>query len=130
MPREFARRERVAEALKRELGDLITSQVADPRVTLATITGVDVSPDLKHAKIYVGAFDSTAPAEPADEVLAGLRAARGFLKRELGKRLRLRIMPELRFIEDATERKAQRLERLIDNAVAEDTRDNSDHGAT
>jgi ribosome-binding factor A len=127
MPREFARRERVSEELKRELGILITTQVKDPRVKLASITEVDVSPDLKHAKVYVGAFDPAAPAQPADTVLAGLRAARGFLKRELGKRLRLRIMPELHFIEDVTEREAQRLEQLIDDAVAEDARHNLDH---
>ncbi|ROO28335.1 ribosome-binding factor A [Salinisphaera orenii MK-B5] len=129
MPREFARKHRVAEEIKRELGVLITTQVKDPRVRLATITDVDLSPDLKHAKVFVGAFDVTASSEPASEVLAGLRAARGFLKRELGKRLRLRTMPDLRFYEDATEREAQRLTRIIDDAVAEDTRHDVDEDA-
>lgn len=122
MPREFSRKHRVAEELKRELGVLITTQVKDPRVALAAITEVSVSSDLKHAKVYVGTFDVTAATEQAGEVLAGLRAARGFLKRELGKRLRLRTIPELRFYEDATEREAQRLSQLIDSAVAEDRR--------
>lgn len=120
MPREFARKHRVAEELKRELGVLITTQVKDPRVRLAAITDVDVSPDLKHAKVYVGTFDVNADAEQPGQVVAGLQAARGYLKRELGKRLRLRVMPDLRFYEDATEREAQRLTQIIDEAVAED----------
>lgn len=120
MAREFSRQQRVGEELKRELGYLITTQVKDPRVSLVTVTDVDVSPDLKNAKVYIGTFDVTAEVENPDQALAGLRAARGFLKKELGKRLRLRVMPELRFIEDATEREAQRLDKLIANAIAED----------
>lgn len=120
MAREFARRERVSEELKRELGVLISTRVKDPRISLVVITDVDVSPDLKHAKVYVGNFDLNAPASQIAEALEGLRAARGFLKQQLGKRLRLRVMPELRFIEDATEREAQRLDQLITGAVEQD----------
>jgi len=120
--REFSRKHRVAEELKRELGILITTEVKDPRVRLVAITDVEVSQDLKHAKVYVGSFDVTAATEDASQALEGLRAARGFLKRALGKRLRLRSMPELRFIEDTTERDAQHLSSLIDSAVAEDQR--------
>ena len=122
MPREFARRDRVAEELKRELGDLITTQVKDPRVRLVAVTEVKMSPDLKHAKVYIGTFDVTASQERPEEVLEGLRAARGFLKREIGKRLRLRVIPDLVFVEDATEREAQRMDQLIGSAVAEDRR--------
>ena len=89
---------------------------------LVAITDVEVSQDLKHAKVYVGSFDVTAATEDASQALEGLRAALGFLKRALGKRLRLRSMPELRFIEDTTERDAQHLSSLIDSAVAEDQR--------
>lgn len=123
MAREFTRRERVGEELKRELGSLIATQVKDPRVSLVAITDVDVSPDLKHAKVYVGTFDVTAAVEKPAEALEGLRAASGFLKKQLGKRLRLRVMPELRFIEDATEREAQRLDRIISGAVEQDRAD-------
>jgi len=138
MAREFARKERVAEELKRELGVLITRQVKDPRVALAAITDVDVSPDLKHAKVYVSTFDVTASADRTQEVIAGLRAARGYLKRELGKRLHIRSIPDLRFAEDTTERDAQHLKQVIDDAVAEDRkhedpdsgqRDSGDDGA-
>ena len=122
MAREFSRKHRVAEELKRELGILITTEVKDPRVRLVAITDVEVSQDLKHAKVFVGSFDVTAATEDPSQALEGLRAARGFLKRALGKRLRLRSMPELRFIEDTTERDAQHLSSLIDSAVAEDQR--------
>ncbi|MES1926876.1 30S ribosome-binding factor RbfA [Salinisphaera sp. T31B1] len=120
MPREFTRRHRVAEELKRELGILLTTEVKDPRVRLVAITDVEVSPDLKYAKVYVGSFDVTASADPVPDMLDGLRAARGFLKRALGKRMHLRVMPELRFIEDATEREAHRLESVIKAAVDAD----------
>lgn len=120
MAREFNRRDRVAEELKRELGSLITTQVKDPRVELASITDVEVSPDLKYAKVYVSTFDVTAADSRGQEIVAGLAAARGFLKRELGKRLRMRVMPELTFVEDTTEREAHRLEQVIDEAVEAD----------
>lgn len=122
MPREFSRKHRVAEELKRELGVLITTEVKDPRVRLVAITDVEVSRDLKYAKVFVGTFDVTAEAESSSQALEGLRAARGFLKRALGKRLRLRVIPELRFEEDTTERDAHRMSGLIDSAVAEDRR--------
>ncbi|AWN17593.1 30S ribosome-binding factor RbfA [Salinisphaera sp. LB1] len=128
MGREFSRHQRVREELKRELGVLIATQVKDPRVTFVTITDVEVSPDLKYAKVFVSNFDVTAPAEKSAEAIAGLRAARGFLKKHLGQRLRLRVMPDLRFIEDATEREAQRLDQIISGAVRED-RDNAESTA-
>ena len=122
MAREFSRKHRVAEELKRELGILITTEVKDPRVRLVAITSVEVSADLAYAKVYVGSFDVTAPPEEANKAIEGLNAARGFLKRALGKRLRLRVMPELRFIEDTTERDAQHMREVINSAVAEDRR--------
>lgn len=122
MAREFTRRDRVAEELKREIGSLITTQVKDPRVQLAAITDVEVSPDIKYAKVYVSTFDVTAPQAKGQEVVEGLRAARGYLKRELGKRLRMRSMPELTFLEDHTEREAHRMSKVIDEAVEADRR--------
>jgi len=126
MPREFSRRQRVAGEIQKELGDIIATRLKDPRVRLATITEVDVSPDLKHAKVHVGVFDIVSAADTAPEVLAGLKHARGFLRRELGKRTRLRVLPELRFVQDTTERDAQHLESIIRQAVDADVQR---HGA-
>ena len=120
MAREFSRRHRVAEELQRELGLLITSEVKDPRVQFVSISEVELSADLQHAKVYVANFDVTAEDDRAARAIEGLKAAEGFLKKKLGQRLRLRVMPELRFIEDTTERDAQKMDRLIESAVASD----------
>lgn len=117
MPKEFSRSRRVAEQIKRELSLLIATEVKDPRVAGATVTDVEISRDLAYAKVYIGIYD--LDADGAD-VIAGLRHASGFLRGRLGASLRLRAVPELSFIEDVTEREAHRLERLIDDAVAED----------
>ena len=123
MPREFSRNRRVAEQLKRELGLLIATEVKDPDTAGATVTGVDLSPDFSHAKVHIGVYD---PAADGAAVVAGLKRASGFLRGRLGKTLRLRKMPELRFLEDVTEREAHRLERLIDDVVDEDRRRHRD----
>lgn len=117
MPNEFPRSRRVAEQIQRELGLLIASEVKDPRVHLATVTDVEVSRDLAHARVYIGVLEMQ---EDPDEVMAGLRRAAGFLRGRLARSLKLRTVPELRFIEDTTERNAQRIASLIDQAVAED----------
>ena len=120
MAREFSRKQRVAEELQRELGLLINSEVKDPRVRFVSISDVEVSPDLKFAKVFVANFDVTAEDDRATRAIEGLKAAEGFLKKKLGQRLHLRVMPALRFIEDTTEREAQKMDRLIESAVAAD----------
>lgn len=126
MPREFSRNRRVAEQVKRELGLLIATEVKDPHTAGATVTEVDLSPDFGHAKVYIGVYD---PAADGAAVVAGLRRAAGFLRGRLGASLRLRTVPELRFLEDVTEREAHRLKRLIDDAVAEDHRRHREDGS-
>jgi len=130
MARDSSRRHRVAEELQRELGLLITSDVKDPRVQFVSISEVELSADLQHAKVYVANFDVTAEDDRAVRAIQGLKAAEGFLKKKLGQRLRLRVMPELRFIEDTTERDAQKMDRLIESAVASDEAVSNDATAT
>lgn len=109
MARDYPRRYRVADQLQRELGVLLR-EVKDPRVTgMVTVASVDVSPDLRSAKIYVAILDHDEP----DGVIAGLRAARGFLRSRLAGRLDLRVAPELRFIHDTTPDAADRVHRLL-----------------
>lgn len=129
MPREFSRRHRVAGEIQRELGDLIATRLKDPRVRMATITEVDVSPDLKHAKVYVGVFDVVSDDDIAPEVMEGLQHASGYLRRQLGRRMRLRVLPDLRFYHDTTERDAQHLESVIREAVEEDERQHPDESS-
>ncbi len=83
------------------------------------VTDVQVSRDLAHAKVFVAAADLS---DDSDAAVRGLTRAAGFLRRRLGEGLRMRTVPALRFIEDRTEREAAKLDRLIEDAVAEDRR--------
>lgn len=109
MPREYPRRYRVADQIQRELGDLLRG-VKDPRVQgLVTVSGVDVSPDLKHAKVFVTVLEHDAP----EDSVAALNHAATYLRSQLGRRLELRTVPRLVFHYDATLDQADRVERLL-----------------
>ncbi|THF67129.1 30S ribosome-binding factor RbfA [Pseudothauera nasutitermitis] len=117
MAKEFSRGQRVAEQIRRELAELIRLEVKDPRVGFISLTEVEVTPDYAHAKVY---FTSMHGEEGLDEILAGLRRASGFLRRELGRRVRIHTTPELHFQYDKSLEQGSRLSRLIDEAVRED----------
>ncbi len=117
MAREFSRSARVAQQIQRELGELLGREAGDPRLHGVTVQGVRVSRDLAHAKVYVSFL---APGEDAEELLTALHHAGGFLRSELAQRMRMRVMPHLRFIHDDTQERGERLEALIDQAVAGD----------
>ncbi|HNH14201.1 MAG TPA: 30S ribosome-binding factor RbfA [Rhodocyclaceae bacterium] len=123
MPKEFSRSSRVAEQVRRELAELIQLEVKDPRVGLVTLTDVEISPDYAHAKVF---FTSLKGESGVSEVLAGLRAASGFLRRELGRRIRIHTLPELHFAYDRSVEQGDRLSRLIDEAVKSDHDTSSD----
>ena len=115
MAREYERAERVGSQLQRELADLIRSEVKDPRLGWVTIDDVEVSRDLSVAKVYLSTLESGQLA-PSLEVLNGAAA---FLRRELGKRLRLRAVPELRFFEDSAIERGVRITQLLDQIAKE-----------
>ncbi len=105
---------RLNEQLKRELSELIRTQVRDPRVGIATITGVEVAADLGSAKIYVreiGGNDELA------QTLEGLRAAAPFLRTMLGRSMHIRRVPELRFREDRSYQGARRIEEVLQDVL-------------
>ncbi len=106
---------RVADQIQRELSGLLHAELKDPRVGMITLTGVEVSPDLAHAKVF---FTTLGDAEALARSETGLKRAAGFLRSELGHRLKLRVTPELRFVHDASIEHGLRLSRLIDDAVA------------
>ena len=105
---------RVADQIQRELSELLRAELRDPRVGMITLTGVEVSPDLAYAKIF---FTTLADAESLTRIEAGLEQAAGFLRVRLGRRLRLRVTPEIRFMHDASVERGVRLSQLIDAAV-------------
>jgi len=106
----FKRADRVADLLKIEISDILLKQIRDPRIHAVTITGVKVTDDLRLAKVY---FVELAQDTIHAETLAGLEKATGFLKRELGKRLQLRFVPDLLFRVDDSFAYGSRIERLL-----------------
>jgi len=116
MPREYPRRYRVADQIQRELGDLLRG-VKDPRVQgLITVSGVDVSPDLKHAKVFVTVLETDTP----EASVTALNGASSFLRSQLGRRLQLRAVPRLAFHYDATLDQADRVQRLLRENLEDD----------
>lgn len=123
MPREYERSRRIAGQLQRELSELICRQVKDPRVHLVTVTNVEVSRDLSHAKVLISVLGAEGP-QP--EVVDALNHAAGFLRHALGRMLKLRIIPELHFHYDDTLDRAARLDALISKANSPAHNDDED----
>jgi ribosome-binding factor A len=111
MAKEFARSDRVAEQMRRELAELLQFEVKDPRVGMVTVTEVEVTGDLAHAKVYY-----TAKAGDAD-LQKALERTSGFLRSQLSKRLLLRTVPQLHFVYDASIDNGMKISRLIDDAL-------------
>lgn len=111
----FSRTERVSEQIRRDLAELIAREIKDPRIRMVSITDVEVSADYSHAKVF---FTSLESAERRDEILAGLRAAAGFLRREIGRRIRIHTTPQLHFAYDDSVARGADLSQLIDRAAA------------
>ena len=106
----FQRSDRVGDLLLRALADLLTREIRDPRVQSINLTGIKVSKDLRHARIFFSVFGADINR---DDALAGLKRATGFIRSRLGKELSLRFVPSLEFIYDETEAEAQRIESLL-----------------
>ena len=117
MPKEYSRSQRVVEQIHRELAEMIRLEVKDPRVGFITISGVEITPDYAHAKVF---FTSMTGEAEVPEILQGLRRAGGFLRRELGRRMRIHTSPELHFHYDRSVEEGARLSRLIDDVVRDD----------
>ena len=117
MPRDFHRSQRVEEQILRLLAELIRREVKDPRVGPVTITAVELSRDLSHAKVYFLPFDAKRSSA---EVGAALGSAAGFLRIHLKKHLKMRSAPELQFVPDESIDRAARLSALINAAVRSD----------
>ena len=121
----FKRADRVADLIKAELSDILLKQIRDPRIGLLTITDVKMSDDLRSAKIY---FVQMGKDKLDAELQAGLEKAKGFLKRELSKRLNLRYMPDVFFFYDKSFEYGSRIDRLLMEIHEKDKTDNrEDH---
>jgi ribosome-binding factor A len=106
-----ARPERVGQEIQAALGDLIAQgRLRDPRIGFITITGVKVSPDLRVAKVYYSMLGSDQERE---ETQAGLDAAKGYVRREVTARVKLRVSPEVFFVFDSSVAQGDRIDRLL-----------------
>jgi len=112
MPKRLAR---LNEQLKREVSELVRRKVRDPRVGPVTITSIEVAGDLGSARVYVRPQN---PNDELSELLAGLEAAAPFLRRELGRSLHLRRVPELRFQQDHSLDQARRIEEILSDVLS------------
>lgn len=115
-PRDFTRSERVAGQLRRDLARLIQQEIKDPEVGFISLSDVEVTRDLSHAKIYITVFNP----ETAETSIKALRRAAAFLRRRLGKELRLRHVPELHFVHDDSVEKGSHIDDLIAKALNAD----------
>jgi ribosome-binding factor A len=107
---------RVNQAVRQVLSDAITTDLKDPRVGFVTVTAVDVSPDLRHAHVYVSVLGDDSAKEDS---LAGLRVAHGYLQRRIAGELRLKHTPTLNFAFDDSIERGMRISELIDRELGE-----------
>lgn len=123
----YARSDRVSEQVRRELADLLRFGIKDPRIasklSLVTLTDVEVTSDYSHAKVF---YTSLLDAAAKKDVDQGLKRSAGFLRRELGRRIRIHRIPELHFVYDVSVEEGTRLSRLIDDAVEADQKNSNE----
>lgn len=121
MAKEYSRTQRVGDQMQRELAQLIQREVRDPRLGMVTVTAVDVSRDLAHAKVFFTLLGKDS-AEDIALNLEILKDSSGYLRMLLGKSIKLRSIPQLHFHYDESVRRGVHLSSLIEQAVAEDKR--------
>lgn len=117
MAKDFSRTRRVGEQLQRELAQLIQQEIKDPRIGMVTISAVEVSRDMSHAKVFVM---MSGTDEEIKTSMSILNKAAGFLRHTLSKSMTMRIMPHLKFQHDQTMEHGSNLSALIEYAVATD----------
>ena len=122
MPKDYPRSRRVAEQIQRDLAEVVRLETRDPHFNLMTIMDVEVAPDLEHAKVFVTSLN---PSVAHADLVQRLNQSAGFLRAQLARRMKLRMVPTLTFAYDESVERGMNLSRLIDQAVAEDR---SHHG--
>jgi ribosome-binding factor A len=122
--RSFNRADRVAGQVQRVLAEIIQKGVSDPRLAQATITGVNLSRDLRIAKVYFAMHSETEK----EAILEGFQSAKGFIKRELARELGLRYMPDLRFYYDGSFDYGAHINRVLKSLATDDEKNNPTAG--
>ncbi|NOR43696.1 MAG: 30S ribosome-binding factor RbfA [Gammaproteobacteria bacterium] len=122
MPREFLRSDRMAEQLRRELAEIVRDEIKDPRLGFVSFTEVRMSRDLSHAVIYCSLLNS----EKQQEAIDVLNRAVGFIRKEIGRRIRARIVPTLKFTIDESVERGVEMDDLISKAISRDKKNSID----
>jgi len=117
------RPERVGELVRHEIAALVAKGLKDPRVGFVSVMAVRMSKDLQIASVYVSLYGTEKERKSS---LVGLRNSAGWIRREIGKRIRLRVTPEIRFFEDTTLDRVFHLEEVFDEIAAEEKKDHGD----
>lgn len=117
--KEFKRSDRVAQTLQKEIAIILQREVKDPRIGMVTVSDVEVSRDLAYAKVFV-TFLFAEDQGQVEDALRGLEKASPYIRTLLGKAMRLRIIPELRFIYDQTLVEGMRMANLVTQVVRDD----------
>lgn len=120
MAKEFSRTQRMGGQIQRELALIVQQEIRDPRVGFVTISAVELSRDLSHAKVFITVMD---PAQDVAETLKVLNKASGFLRKLLGQRMVMRSLPELRFTYDKSLDEGSRIDALLHRVAAEREKD-------
>lgn len=119
MAKEYSRTQRVAQEMQKEIAIILQREIKDPRVGMATVSGVEVSRDLAYAKVFVTFLNDNTPEQVKTGVWA-LQDAAGFIRSLLGKAMRLRVVPELTFAYDSSLVEGMRMSNLVSQVVQND----------
>jgi len=123
MAREFKRTDRVAEQLQRELAQIIQLEMKDPRLGMVTVSTVELSRDLHYATVYVTFMGIDETEQATQEAVDVLNEAAGFIRVQIGKRMRMRAVPHVKFLFDQSISRGRDLSSLIEQAREKDTSD-------
>ncbi|HEC8324089.1 TPA: 30S ribosome-binding factor RbfA [Providencia rettgeri] len=123
MAKEFSRAQRVAQEMQKEIAIILQREIKDPRIGMATVSGVELSRDLAYGKVFVTFFNITNDKSEEEMVADGIKAlneAAGFIRSLIGKAMRLRIIPELTFEYDNSLVDGMRMSNLVSNVIRHD----------
>lgn len=126
MAKEFSRTRRIGQQLQQELAQVLMRDIKDPRVGMVTVNSVEVSRDLNYAKIFVTFFED----EPKviEEKLAALVTAAPYIRTLIAGRMKLRVMPELRFVYDSSMAEGMRMSNLVSRVINQDKAKQKQYG--
>lgn len=119
----FKRADRVSDQMKQEIADILMRKIKDPRIGFVTVTDVEVADDLRNATVFVSVYGKDDEKEAS---LKGLKSAAPFIRSELGKRMRLRLVPELVFRFDATVERGAHIMKLLHEIEEKEKKDKKD----